>query len=72
MSGDPLQHADPNWSPDGRYIAAPSADQLSVVLYDFETQHWSELAKTVAGYPSWSKDGQYVYFLSLPPAPAVL
>jgi hypothetical protein len=42
------------------------------VLYDFETQHWSELAKAKAGYPSWSKDGQYVYFLHAPNTPAVL
>ena len=48
------------------------ADSLSIVLYDFETQHWSELAKANAGYPSWSRDGQYVYFLSAPNAPAVL
>jgi WD40 repeat protein len=62
----------PRWSPDGRRIAAMPVDQLNVVLYDFETQHWSELAKGRAGYPSWSKDGQYVYFLRVPNDPAVL
>src|SRR5215469_2921042 len=62
----------PRWSPDGRYIAAMPADQLNVVLYDFETQQWSELAKGRAGYPSWSNDGQYVYFLGVPNDPAVL
>ena len=48
------------------------ADGLSLVLFDFETQHWSELAKGGAAYPNWSKDGQYVYFLHAPNAPAVL
>jgi eukaryotic-like serine/threonine-protein kinase len=62
----------PRWSPDGRHIAAIPADQLTVVLYDFETRHWSDLAKGRAGYPSWSKDGQYVYFLRIPNNPAVL
>jgi len=62
----------PRWSPDGRRIAAMPVDQLNVVLYDFETHHWSELAKGRAGYPSWSKDGQYVYFLRVPNDPAVL
>jgi Tol biopolymer transport system component len=62
----------PRWSPDGRYIAATTADGLSVLLYDVETKRWSELAKANAGYPSWSRDGQYVYFLHAPNAPAVL
>jgi Tol biopolymer transport system component len=62
----------PRWSPDGRYIAAMPVDQLNVVLYNFETQQWSELAKGRAGYPTWSKDGRYVYFLRLPNDPAVL
>jgi Tol biopolymer transport system component len=61
----------PRWSPDGRYIAAMPADTQTVVLYDLETQSWSELAKANAGYPSWSRDSQYVYFLSAPNAPAV-
>jgi Tol biopolymer transport system component len=62
----------PRWSPDGRYIAALPADNSSAALYDFETQHWSELAKGSAGYPNWSKDGQYVYFLRYQNDPAVL
>ena len=45
------------------------ADSLSVVIYDFETQHWSELVKAPAGSPSWSKDGRYVYFLRVMSAP---
>jgi Tol biopolymer transport system component len=62
----------PRWSPDGRYIAALRADALAVVLYDFETQQWSQLAKGGVGYPSWSKDGHYVYFMRAPNDPAVL
>jgi serine/threonine protein kinase/Tol biopolymer transport system component len=62
----------PRWSPDGRYIAAMPGDWLSIVLYDFATQQWSELAKGGVGYPSWSKDGQYVYFLHVPSDPAVV
>ena len=62
----------PRWSPDGRYIAAMPADSQSVVLFDFKAQRWSKLAKGNAGYPSWSKDGQYVYFLRYLNDPAVL
>ena len=32
------------------------------MLFDFKTQEWSELVNIVAAYPSWSHDGQYVYF----------
>ena len=62
----------PRWSPDGRYIAALPANSQSVVLFDFETQHWSELAKVSAGWPNWSKDGQHIYFLRYQNDPAVL
>jgi len=55
----------PRWSPDGRYVAAMPQGGSSVVLYDFETQHWVELAKGSFGYPNWSKDGKYLYVLRL-------
>jgi eukaryotic-like serine/threonine-protein kinase len=62
----------PRWSPDGRYIVAMPADQLSLVLFDFQTQTWSQLAKERAAFPNWSRDGQYVYFLRFLDHPAVL
>jgi len=62
----------PRWSPDGRYIVAMPADSLSLVLFDFQTQKWSELAKVRAAFPNWSSDGQYVYFLRWLDKPAVL
>lgn len=53
----------PRWSPDGRYVAAiPVTPQDRIVLYDFETRRWSDLAKVIVGSPSWSKDSKYVYF----------
>jgi Tol biopolymer transport system component len=62
----------PRWSPDGRYIVAMPADSLSLALFDFQTQKWSQLAKVRAGFPNWSRDGQYVYFLRWLDNPAVL
>jgi serine/threonine protein kinase/Tol biopolymer transport system component len=53
----------PRWSPDGRYIVAMPMDLLSLMLFDFHTQKWSQLAKVRAAFPNWSRDGQYVYFL---------
>jgi dipeptidyl aminopeptidase/acylaminoacyl peptidase len=62
----------PRWSPDGRYIVTMPSDLLSLVLFDFQTQKWSQLAKVRAAFPNWSKDGQYVYFLRWLDHPAVL
>jgi Tol biopolymer transport system component/DNA-binding winged helix-turn-helix (wHTH) protein len=53
----------PRWSPEGRYIAALTVDSSKVVLFDFTTQQWTDLASTtVAGYHTWSHNGQYLYF----------
>jgi eukaryotic-like serine/threonine-protein kinase len=62
----------PRWSPNGRYVVAAPRDTLSIVLFDFQTQRWSELARTPLGFPNWSADGKYVYFLRVPENPAVL
>jgi eukaryotic-like serine/threonine-protein kinase len=62
----------PRWSPDGRYIVAMPADSLSLVIFDFQTGKWSQLARARAAFPNWSRDGQYVYFLRWLDHPAVL
>jgi Tol biopolymer transport system component len=62
----------PRWSPDGRYIVAMPSDSSRLILFDFQTQKWSELAEVSAAFPNWSEDGQYVYFLHWPDSPAVL
>jgi WD40 repeat protein len=53
----------PRWSPNGRYISAFSSDSKRLVLFDFQTQKWTELAQGSLGWLNWSKDGQYVYVL---------
>ena len=53
----------PRWSPNGRYISAFSSDSMRLVLFDFQTQKWTELAQGSLGWLNWSKDGQYVYVL---------
>jgi eukaryotic-like serine/threonine-protein kinase len=57
----------PRWSPDGRYMVGMPTDSLGIRLFDFETQKWAVLSKTAAGYPAWSQDGKYVYFLQQQP-----
>jgi Tol biopolymer transport system component len=58
----------PRWSPDGRFLAAiPSHDQAKLMLFDFQTQQWSEWTRDVGqlGFVSWSPDGKYLYFDTL-------
>jgi Tol biopolymer transport system component/DNA-binding winged helix-turn-helix (wHTH) protein len=50
----------PEWSPDGRYLSALAAKDY-LVLFDTTTQQWRTLLPLGVGYPSWSRDGQYIY-----------
>jgi len=53
----------PRWSPDGRYLAAFSADQHKLMLFQPSSGQWSDLASgRVLDYPNWSRDGKYVYY----------
>jgi Tol biopolymer transport system component len=62
----------PRWSPDGRYIVAMPFDSHGLMLFDFATQKWEEIAKLSAGYPNWSKTGDYVYFMYWEDQPTVM
>ena len=63
----------PRWSPDGRYVAATTADSQKLMLFDFDTRKWRELAKRPVGYPNWSRDGTFLCFDNLSTSePAVL
>jgi Tol biopolymer transport system component len=53
----------PRWSPDGRHISAFSADSKILMLFDLQTQKWTELATGSLGWLNWSHDSQYVYVL---------
>ena len=62
----------PSWSPNGRYIVARGFGPHRLMLFDFKTERWTQLAR--AGYFSarWSKDGQYVYAVDSIPGSAVV
>ena len=62
---DSQRRFSPRWSPDGRYLAALSADSKQIMLFDFQTQRWSEWFEAnegMVGYPAWSNDGESLYF----------
>ncbi|MFY9682831.1 MAG: protein kinase [Candidatus Sulfotelmatobacter sp.] len=51
----------PRCSPDGRYVAALSADSTKLMVYDVENKKWTPLAVSRFGFESWSHDGKYIY-----------
>lgn len=57
------------WSPDGRFIAAmtiPSTTEIK--LFDVQNQEWSTLAthEGAWGFPTWSRNGKFIYVLRGP------
>ena len=54
----------PRCSPDGRYLAALSADSSSLFVYDYRAQKWTKWLTEPGNisFPTWSKDSQYIYF----------
>jgi Tol biopolymer transport system component/DNA-binding winged helix-turn-helix (wHTH) protein len=54
----------PHWSPDGRYVLAMLLDPPKLMLFDFSTHKWTELLRSPAAYPNWSRDGSYIYFIN--------
>ena len=57
---------EPQWSPDGRYITAISADHDRLMLFDFQTQQWEPLGVEDAHFPHWSGQGDYIYYFEMP------
>jgi Tol biopolymer transport system component len=60
------------WSPSGRYIFAMTTDSRVLMLFDFQTQKWQELARISMAFPQWSKNSDYVYFLHEENQPSVM
>ena len=58
----------PRWSPDGRCAVAVTVDGQKLMLFDFQTQKWSELASgSLVGWPEWSADSRYVFYIDARP-----
>ena len=54
----------PRWSPDGRYIAALDRTASNLQVFDLKTQQWTTLtANGNVQFPSFSRDGRFIYFL---------
>jgi DNA-binding winged helix-turn-helix (wHTH) protein/Tol biopolymer transport system component len=53
------------WSPQGRFLAGLTNDSSDLTLFDFKTGRWSVIQKGRVDFPTWSHDGQYIYFLRM-------
>jgi len=63
----------PRWSRDGRHVVAVPLDNMKLVLFDFKTAEWRDLAgpgigvgfegacRSACNNAQWSPDGRYVY-----------
>jgi Tol biopolymer transport system component len=63
----------PRWSRDGRHVVAVPIDNMKLVLFDFKTSEWSDLAgpgigvgfdgacRLACNNPQWSPDGRFLY-----------
>jgi serine/threonine protein kinase/Tol biopolymer transport system component len=53
----------PQWSPDGRRLAALSVDSRRLLLYDFEQAVWRDFFSSDKGlgFPSWSHDSRHLF-----------
>ena len=65
----------PRWSPDGRFIAGlsgsspgtqaqPFNNPNKLMLYDLQTRKQTQLSNLPSAYPSWSRDGEFLFFES--------
>jgi Tol biopolymer transport system component/DNA-binding winged helix-turn-helix (wHTH) protein len=62
----------PRWSPNGRFVVGLNAGTGSMKIFDFETQRWSIVQLTRgSGWPTWSSDSQFIYFLQTLDDPGV-
>ncbi|MGA7928704.1 MAG: winged helix-turn-helix domain-containing protein [Candidatus Sulfotelmatobacter sp.] len=56
----------PRLSPDGKHLAALSSDNKKLLIFDFQTQKWTDWVVSepgsIIGLPTWSRDGSYVYY----------
>jgi Tol biopolymer transport system component len=54
----------PRWSRDGQYLAGLAADNSAGLVFSFRTQKWTEIVKIAGvGWPNFSNDSRYLYFL---------
>jgi|SRR5580765_4647259 Tol biopolymer transport system component len=56
----------PRLSPDGKHLAAVTAGNKTLLIFDFQTQKWTNWVSEpgLIDLPTWSRNGQYIYYLN--------
>jgi Tol biopolymer transport system component len=54
----------PRLSPDGKHLAAVTSDNKKLLIFDFQTQKWTDWVSEpgVITLATWTRDGQYIYY----------
>ncbi len=53
----------PRWAPNGKYLAALTENWEKVMLFNFQTRRWKEMAHGDSfSALTWSRDSQHLYF----------
>ena len=57
----------PRLSPDGRHLAAVTSDNKKLLIFDFQTQKWTDWVSEpgLITLATWTRDGQYIYYANL-------
>ncbi len=58
------------WSPNGQYLLALTADGVNLLMYDARTANWKKFASAEINFGAWSSDSHYFYYDSQGSAPA--
>jgi eukaryotic-like serine/threonine-protein kinase len=61
---------DPRYSPDGHFIAARTGFRYKLMLYDVARRKQTEIFDEYILWPSWSRDGDSLFFNVMHPEPA--
>jgi len=61
----------PRLSPDGKRLAAVTSDNKKLLICDSQSQKWTDWVSEpgVITLPTWSRDGQYIYYANPSNAP---
>lgn len=61
----------PRLSPDGKHLAAVTSDNKKLLIFDFQTQKWTNWVSEpgLVNMTTWSHDGRYIYYVNVSTAP---
>jgi serine/threonine protein kinase/Tol biopolymer transport system component len=54
----------PRWSPSGTLMAGLASQSGKALVYDFQTRRQAEVSSLRASYPSWSPDGESLFYVT--------